>query len=67
VRRSVALSEEQQQRLTAALSELYGRAINLRTAIDPGVLGGLVIRVGDEVIDGSVAARLAQARTALAG
>ena len=64
---AVELSDEQQQRLTAALSELYGRAINLRTAIDPGVLGGLVIRVGDEVIDGSVAARLAQARTALAG
>jgi len=64
---AVELSEEQQQRLTAALSELYGRAINLRTAVDPGVLGGLVIRVGDEVIDGSVAARLAQARTALAG
>ena len=46
---------------------MYGRPIDIRTAVDPTVRGGVVIRVGDEVIDGSIAARLASARTALAG
>jgi F-type H+-transporting ATPase subunit delta len=49
------------------LSEMYGRAISVRTAVDPAVLGGLVVRVGDEVIDGSVATRLSRARDAVAG
>jgi F-type H+-transporting ATPase subunit delta len=64
---AVPLTDEQEQRLAAALSELYGRAVSLRTAVEPAVQGGLVIRLGDEVIDGSVASRLAEARTALAG
>jgi F-type H+-transporting ATPase subunit delta len=51
--------------LEAALTEMYGRAISVRTAVEPTVRGGLVIRVGDEVIDGSIAAQLAAARAAL--
>ncbi|MBV9824046.1 MAG: F0F1 ATP synthase subunit delta [Actinobacteria bacterium] len=61
------LTPEQTERLAAALTRLYGREINVRTAVDPGVQGGLVVRVGDEVIDGSVASRLAAARAAFAG
>jgi F-type H+-transporting ATPase subunit delta len=61
------LTPEQTSRLGAALSRLYGREINVRTAIDPQVKGGLVVRVGDEVIDGTVAGRLEAARAALAG
>jgi F-type H+-transporting ATPase subunit delta len=61
------LTGEQTERLAAALTRLYGREINVRTAIDPEVRGGLVVRVGDEVIDGSVASRLAAARAAFAG
>lgn len=64
---AVELSSEQLTRLAGALANLYGRSISIRTAIDPSVRGGLVIRVGDEVIDGSIAARLVQAREALAG
>lgn len=60
------LTEQQETRLAAALGQLYGRRMSLRTATDPSVQGGLVVRVGDEVIDGSVASRLASARTALA-
>jgi F-type H+-transporting ATPase subunit delta len=60
------LSEQQQERLVAALGRMYGRTMSLRSALDPNLRGGLVIRVGDELIDGSVAARLTQARTALA-
>jgi len=63
---AVELTGQQVSRLAAALSDMYGREINIRAAIDPGVRGGLVIRVGDEVIDGSIAARLASARAALA-
>jgi F-type H+-transporting ATPase subunit delta len=64
---AVELTPEQQARLAATLSDLYHRPMDIRTAIDPAVRGGLVIRVGDEVIDGSVAARIATVRKALAG
>lgn len=64
---AVELTAEQQSRLADALSELYDRPISIRTAIDPAVRGGLVIRIGDEVIDGSVATRLANVRKALSG
>ncbi|MDT4892047.1 MAG: F-type H+-transporting ATPase subunit delta [Pseudonocardiales bacterium] len=64
---AVPLTDAQQRRLAEALTQLYGRVISVRTAVDPTVRGGLVIRVGDELIDGSVSARLASARAALAG
>ena len=64
---AVPLTDAQEQRLAAALSEMYGRAISVRTALEPSLRGGLVVRVGDEVIDGSIATRLATARNALAG
>lgn len=56
------LSEQQEQRLLDALGRIYRRSISLQIQIDPGVLGGLVIRVGDEVIDGSISGRLVRAR-----
>jgi len=59
------LTAAQLERLTEALTSLYGRPISVRTALDPDLRGGLVVRVGDEVIDGSVASRLLQARAAL--
>jgi F-type H+-transporting ATPase subunit delta len=64
---AVELTEQQRARLTAVLTQMYGRPMSIRTAIEPALRGGLVIRVGDEVIDGSIAARLSGARTALAG
>ncbi|MDT4938548.1 MAG: F-type H+-transporting ATPase subunit delta [Pseudonocardiales bacterium] len=64
---AVELTPQQDERLAAALSQLYGRPITIRAAVDPDVLGGLVIRVGDEVIDGSIAARLSHAKAALTG
>jgi F-type H+-transporting ATPase subunit delta len=64
---AVPLTDAQQVRLAGALSALYGRPISVRTAIDTDVRGGLIVRVGDEVIDGSIATRFAEARAALAG
>lgn len=61
------LTAEQERRLTEDLSRIYGRAIDVQVELDPDLLGGLVIRVGDELIDGSVAARLAEARQRLTG
>jgi len=61
------LTDLQQQRLATVLTGMYGRPISVRSALDPSVLGGLIVRVGDEVIDGSVATRFATARAALAG
>ena len=60
------LSAEQSDRLAASLSEMYGRSIKVRSAVVPAVRGGLVIRIGDEVIDGSVAARLIAVRAGIA-
>ena len=64
---AVALAPAQEQRLTEVLGRLYGRAIGLQVTVDPSVLGGLVVQVGDEVIDGSIAHRLEAARRRLAG
>jgi F-type H+-transporting ATPase subunit delta len=64
---AVALTAAQEQRLTQVLGRLYGRAIGLQVTVDPEVLGGLVVRVGDEVVDGSIAHRLDAAGRRLAG
>ncbi len=64
---AVELTDAQVRRLATALSGMYGRDISVRTAVEPSVRGGLVIRVGDEVIDGSIATRLAGARASMAG
>jgi F-type H+-transporting ATPase subunit delta len=61
----VALTPAQEQRLTESLSRLYGRQMSLQIEQDPALLGGLVVRVGGEVIDGSVASRLNAAKRAL--
>jgi F-type H+-transporting ATPase subunit delta len=45
---------------------VYGSDIHLEVEIDPSIVGGVVVRVGDDVIDGSVANRLADARHKLA-
>ena len=62
---AIALTDAQTDRLAAALTRLYGRDIAVRVDVDPRVRGGLVIRLGDEIIDGSVATRLAAARAGL--
>ncbi|MGY1821071.1 F0F1 ATP synthase subunit delta [Geodermatophilus sp. SYSU D00079] len=64
---AVPLTVAQERRLTDVLSRLYGRAMGLQVTVDPAVLGGLVIRVGDEVIDGSITHRLEAAGRRLVG
>lgn len=62
VRSATELSGEQQQRLAAALQRIYRREVDIRLDVDPAVIGGLQIKVGDEVIDGSMQHRLDQLR-----
>jgi F-type H+-transporting ATPase subunit delta len=64
---AVPLTAAQEQRLTEVLGRIYGRTIGLQVTVDPSVLGGLVVQVGDEVIDGSIAHRLEAAQRRLAG
>lgn len=60
------LSEGQEQQLAEKLRGIYGRPIALHVEVDPRLGGGLVVRVGDEVIDGSTAGRIAALRRQLA-
>ncbi|HEX4392352.1 MAG TPA: F0F1 ATP synthase subunit B/delta [Mycobacterium sp.] len=55
------LSEAQRIRLTELLSRVYGRPVTAQMHIDPELIGGLAISVGDEVIDGTLSSRLARA------
>ena len=61
------LTPEQSQRLAQALSQLKGRTVRLNVAVDPSVLGGVHVAIGEEVIDGTIESRLEQARRALLG
>lgn len=65
VRTAVSLSPAQEQRLATALSRIAGRDVRINVVIDPTVIGGASVRIGDELIDGTVASRLDQAQRAL--
>ena len=60
------LSPTQQEKLAATLTVRLGREIKLQCQVDKNLLGGVVIRAGDKVIDGSAIARLSELSTALA-
>ncbi|MBC7272762.1 MAG: F0F1 ATP synthase subunit delta [Streptomyces sp.] len=64
---AVPLSDVQKQRLGAALAKLYGRRMHLNLEVDPAVVGGIRVQVGDEVINGSLADRIEDAERRLAG
>ncbi|MFI6769686.1 F0F1 ATP synthase subunit delta [Streptomyces sp. NPDC050355] len=64
---AVPLSDGQRERLNASLSSLYGRQIHLNLDVDPEVLGGVQVRIGDEVINGTIAERLDEAARRMAG
>ncbi len=60
------IDNAQLERLEKALSKTYGQELNLNVEIDPSVIGGVKVQVSGEIIDGSVATRLNQARMQLA-
>jgi F-type H+-transporting ATPase subunit delta len=65
VRVAQELTDEQSERLTAALGRVYRHDVDLQVEVDPQVGGGVVVQVGDEVIDGSIANRIEQVRRTL--
>jgi F-type H+-transporting ATPase subunit delta len=65
VRTAIPLDDEQRRRLTEALAKATSKQIELKVIVDPSVIGGLVARVGDTVIDGTIRRRLEQLRESL--
>ena len=64
---AVELTPEQNERLRAALTKMYGKPVQTNVVIDPSVVGGIKVAVGDDVIDGTIARRLDEARAHLSG
>jgi F-type H+-transporting ATPase subunit delta len=62
-----ALSEADKQRLADALSKQYSTTVQLHVVLDPSLMGGLRVEIGDDVIDGTVSNRLDDARRRIAG
>jgi F-type H+-transporting ATPase subunit delta len=67
VRTAAALTDAQSKRLATALEKKVGQPIRINVQIDPTILGGVSIKFADELVDGSVVNRLANAGRALVG
>ena len=65
VRTAVELDARRQARLAETLTRITGRPVDLQVTVDEAILGSVVVRIGDEVFDGSIRSRLEQAREAL--
>ena len=64
---AAALAPEQVDRLRASLTVRYGRRLTINEVVDPEIVGGVRVQIGDDVIDGSIATRLKDLRIQLAG
>jgi len=65
---AVPLGDEEKSQLISHLSEMTGGAqVDLKTNVDPAILGGIIVRIGDRLIDGSVRAKLTTLRRQLEG
>jgi F-type H+-transporting ATPase subunit delta len=65
VRSAVELDDQRRARLAEALTRVLGKPVVLQVTVDEAILGSVVVRVGDELFDGSIRSRLEQAREAL--
>ena len=64
---AVTLTAAQQEQLAEALRARYGHDVRLQLVVDPSLVGGITVRIGDELLDGSVARQLVEARRRLTG
>ncbi|MBV9486714.1 MAG: F0F1 ATP synthase subunit delta [Frankiaceae bacterium] len=64
---AVELTEDEQRDLIAALGRAFSHDVRLQVVVDPSIVGGLTVRIGDEIIDASVARQLDEARRKLTG
>lgn len=60
------LDDADEQRLSAKLSDMYGRPVSLKIDVDPAVIGGVSVRVGSDLYDGTILRRLTEAKQAFA-
>jgi len=67
IRVATELNDDQKTRLAEALAKLHGREVELNVTVDPSVIGGIEVTIGDEVIDGTASTKLEQARRKMAG
>jgi F-type H+-transporting ATPase subunit delta len=67
VRSALPLDDAYRQKVTTALTQAVGKVVEPRFVVDPSIVGSLVVRIGDEVWDGSIRRHLDQARDALTG
>jgi F-type H+-transporting ATPase subunit delta len=65
VHTAVPLDDRRRKRLAEALSSATGKDVELKVLVDPGVIGGVVARVGDQVFDGTIRRKLEVARERL--
>ncbi|MFC7644613.1 F0F1 ATP synthase subunit delta [Streptosporangium lutulentum] len=66
VRSAIELSEEQKQRLATWLRTSYGHDVHLNVEVDPRVIGGFSVHIGDDLIDTTIAGRIEEVRRRLA-
>jgi F-type H+-transporting ATPase subunit delta len=64
---AIELSDELQQRVQATLEKLTGKKVELTTSVDPSIIGGIVAKVGDLVLDGSIKTQLAGLKDSIKG
>ncbi|MGH7902716.1 MAG: F0F1 ATP synthase subunit delta [Candidatus Dormibacteraceae bacterium] len=64
---AVELARRDREHLTRELSKRLGKKVRLEVRVDPAIVGGLVLQIGDRVVDASIASRLRQLHRQLAG
>ncbi len=64
---AIELSDELQQRVQATLEKLTGKKVELTTGVDPSIIGGIIAKVGDLVLDGSIKTQLAGLKDSIKG
>ncbi len=62
---AVALTKEQKKRLTATLAEKSGKKVKLNTRVDEALIGGMIVKLGSQMIDSSVRSKLASLQNAM--
>ena len=62
---AVELSESERQQVSEQLARIFGSEVEVRARVDEGIIGGLVARIGDQLIDGSVRTQLRELRSSL--
>jgi F-type H+-transporting ATPase subunit delta len=64
---AIALDDEYQLKLAQRITEIIGKPVVLKSRVDSNIVGGIIIRVGDKLIDGSIRSKLAALRKDLGG